>query len=101
MYDLAGVQVLHPPEYLVEEDLDVVRGQVLGGDDDLVQVRLHQLGDEVDFLEKVDVRRLKKREWSVFSKEESSTASSSLDCDKHHLSRKRLFGDSCGKTICK
>ena len=34
--DLAGVQVLHPPEYLVEEDLYVVRGQVLGGDDDLV-----------------------------------------------------------------
>ena len=55
MDDLAGVQVLHPPEYLVEEDLDVVGGQVLGRDDDLVQVRLHQLGDEVDFLEKVDV----------------------------------------------
>ena len=74
--DLAGVQVLHPPEYLVEEDLDVVRGQVLGGDDDLVQVRLHQLRDEVDFLEKVNVRRLKRGE---ISKTESSKASSSLN----------------------
>ena len=60
MYDLACVQVLHSPEDLVEEDLDVVGRQVLGGDDDLVQVGLHQLGDEVDFLEKVDVRRLKR-----------------------------------------
>ena len=59
MYDLAGVEVLDPSEYLVEEDLDVVGREVLGRDDDFVQVRLHQLRDEVDFLEKVDVRRLK------------------------------------------
>ena len=62
MYDLAGVQVLDPPEYLVEEDLDVVCGEVLRRDDDLMQVGLHQLCDEVDFLEKVDVRRLKRGE---------------------------------------
>ena len=88
MDDLAGVQVLHPPEYLVEEDLDVVRGQVLGGDDDLVQVRLHQLRDEVDFLEKVDVRRLKRGE------NQSNRIVKSIviiKCDKHHLSRKRQF----------
>ena len=45
MYDLAGVQVLDPPEYLVEEDLDVVCGEVLRRDDDLMQVGLHQLCD--------------------------------------------------------
>ena len=61
MYDLAGVEVLDPSEYLVEEDLDVVGREVLGRDDDFVQVRLHQLRDEVDFLEKVDVRRLKRK----------------------------------------
>ena len=55
MYDLAGVQVFDTPEYLVEEHLDVVCGEVLGGDDDFVQVRLHQLRYEVDFLEEVDV----------------------------------------------
>ena len=101
MDDLAGVQVLHPPEYLVEEDLDVVRGQVLGGDDDLVQVRLHQLRDEVDFLEKVDVRRLKRGE---ISKTESSKASSSLNAINiicHENGSLRLELDSCGKTICK
>ena len=61
MYDLAGVEVLDPSEYLVEEDLDVVGREVLGRDDDFVQVRLHQLRDEVDFLEKVDVRGVKKK----------------------------------------
>ena len=69
MYDLAGVQVLDPPEYLVEEDLDVVCGEVLRRDDDLVQVRLHQLCDEVDFLEKVDVRRLKRGESQFLSQQ--------------------------------
>ena len=58
MDDLAGVEILDAPEYLVEEHLDVVSTQVLGGDNYFVQVRLHQLGDEVDFLEKVDVRWL-------------------------------------------
>ena len=76
MYDLAGVQVLDPPEYLVEEDLDVVCGEVLGRDDDLVQVRLHQLCDEVDFLEKVDVRRLKRRRKSVSQSTTLSSTSS-------------------------
>ena len=65
----ATVQVLHSPEDLVEEDLDVVGRQVLGGDDDLVQVGLHQLGDEVDFLEKVDVRRLKRGENQFLSQQ--------------------------------
>ena len=55
----AAVEVLHSPEDLVEEDLDVVGGEVLGGHDDLVEITLHEFGDEVDFLEKVNVRRLK------------------------------------------
>ena len=103
MDDLAGVQVLHPPEYLVEEDLDVVRGQVLGGDDDLVQVRLHQLRDEVDFLEKVDVRRLKRGE-NQYKKRSTATSSSSLiaiNIIRHENGSLRLELDSCGKTICK
>ena len=58
------MKVLDSSEYLVEEHLDVVRGELLGGHDDLVQVALHQLGDEVDFLEKVDVRGLKKNDFS-------------------------------------
>ena len=40
----------------------MVRREVLRGDDDFMQIALHQLCDEVDFLEKVDVRGLKKRE---------------------------------------
>ena len=59
--DFWSVKVLDSSEYLVEEHLDVVRGELLGGHDDLVQVALHQLGDEVDFLEKVDVRGLEKK----------------------------------------
>ena len=49
------VKVLDAAEDLVEEHLDVVGGEVLGTDDDLVKVGLHQLCYEVDFLEKVDV----------------------------------------------
>ena len=55
----AAVQVLHSPEDLVEEDLDVVGREMLGGHDDLVEITLHEFGYEVDFLEKVNVRRLK------------------------------------------
>ena len=58
----AAVEVLHSPEDLVEEDLDVVGREMLRGDDDLVEITLHEFGDEVDFLEKVNVRRLKKTE---------------------------------------
>ena len=55
----AAVQVLHSPEDLVEEDLDVVGREMLGGHDDLVEITLHEFCYEVDFLEKVNVRRLK------------------------------------------
>ena len=59
MDDAAAVEVLDAAEDLVEEHLDVVSGEVLGTDDDLVKVGLHQLCYEVDFLEKVDVWGLK------------------------------------------
>ena len=55
----ATVQVLHSPKDLVEEDLDVVGREMLGGHDDLVEITLHEFSYEVDFLEKVNVRRLK------------------------------------------
>ena len=55
----AAVQVLHSPEDLVEEDLDVVGREMLWGHDDLVEITLHEFSYEVDFLEKVNVRRLK------------------------------------------
>ena len=53
------MEVLDTPQDLVEEHLYVVCGEVLGRHDDLVQIALHQLRDEVDFLKKVDVRGLK------------------------------------------
>ena len=56
------MKVLDSSEDLVEEDLDVVGREMLRGDDDLVEITLHEFGDEVDFLEKVNVRRLKKTE---------------------------------------
>ena len=55
----AAVEVLDSPEYLVEENLDVVGREMLRGDDDLVEITLHEFSYEVDFLEKVNVRRLK------------------------------------------
>ena len=58
MDDLGRVQVLNAPQNLVEEYFNVVLGQVLRRDDDLVQVGLHELSDHVDFLKEVDVRRL-------------------------------------------
>ena len=59
MDDSTTVKVLDTSEDLVEEHLDVVGREVLGGDDDFVEVALHQLGNEVDFLKKVDVGGLK------------------------------------------
>ena len=53
------MEVLDTPQDLVEEHLYVVCGEVLGRHDDLMQIALHQLRDEVDFLKKVDVGRLK------------------------------------------
>lgn len=41
MDDFWSVKVLDSSEYLVEEHLDVVRREVLGGDDDFVQIALH------------------------------------------------------------
>ena len=55
------MEVLDTPQDLVEEHLYVVCRQVLGRHDDLVQIALHQLRDEVDFLKKVDVRGLKNK----------------------------------------
>ena len=60
MYDLGRMEILDAPQNLIEEHLDVVGGQMLRGHDDLVEIRLHQLCYEVDLLEKVDVRRLRK-----------------------------------------
>ena len=68
MDDPWAVEVLDTPQDLVEEHLYVVCGEVLGRHDDLVQIALHQLRDEVDFLKKVDVRGLKiKIEFKVIS----------------------------------
>ena len=61
MDDPGAVEVLDAPEDLVEEHLDVVRAEMLRRHDDLVKVALHELGYEVDFLEKVDVGRLKQK----------------------------------------
>ena len=61
MDDSAAVKVLDASEDLVEEDLDVVGREMLRGDDDLVEITLHEFGDEVDFLEKVNVRGLKRK----------------------------------------
>lgn len=54
------MQVLDSSQDLVEEHFDVVRGQVLRGHNDLVQVGLHELSDHVDLLKEVDVRGLQK-----------------------------------------
>ena len=52
------MEVLDSPEDLVQEDFDVVRGEVLGRDDDLVQIALHQFRDHVDLLKIFNGRRL-------------------------------------------
>ena len=59
MDDFGRVQVLDTPENLIQKDLDVVLGQVLRRNDDLVQIGLHELCDHVYLLKEVNVRRLK------------------------------------------
>lgn len=46
-FSLSLFLVLHTSEDLVEEHFDMIRGQVLGRDDDLVEVALHQLRNDV------------------------------------------------------
>ena len=48
MEDLGRVHILEPAQQLVEEELVVLRREVVVGLDDLVQIRLHQLEDHVD-----------------------------------------------------
>lgn len=60
------MQVLDSSQDLVEEHFDVVRGQVLRGHNDLVQVGLHELSDHVDLLKEVDVRGLQKNRSVLF-----------------------------------
>ena len=45
--------VLESPEYLVEEELDVVGGEALVGSDDRLQVCLHQVTHHVYVVEVV------------------------------------------------
>ena len=49
------MDVLEAAEDLVEEVLDVLVGEVLLGVDYAVEVSLHELGDDVDIVEVVDV----------------------------------------------
>ena len=49
--DLGRVHILEPAQQLVEEELVVLRREVVVGLDDLVQIRLHQLEDDVDVAE--------------------------------------------------
>ena len=60
--DFCWMKIRDAAKDLVQEDLDVVRGEVLRWHDDLVKVRLHQLRDHVDLLEEVQMRRLKRKE---------------------------------------
>ena len=50
------VDVLHAPEDLVDEELDVVVGELLRLDD-VVEVRAHEVGDEVEVAELGQSRR--------------------------------------------
>ena len=56
--DARRVEVLDAAQYLVEEELDVVLGEHLRTGDDLVQVGLHELGENVDLVEEVGHGRL-------------------------------------------
>ena len=58
VHDFGRVEVLDPAQQLVEEHLDVVGREVLRRDDDLVQVRLHQLRDHVDLGKVLQLGRL-------------------------------------------
>ena len=57
--DFSWMKILDSTKKLIQEDLDVIRGEMLRWNDDLVQVRLHQFCDHVNLLEKVHVWRLK------------------------------------------
>lgn len=59
MNDLCRMQVLDTPQDLVEKYFDVILRQVLRRNNDLVQVRLHELSDHVNFLKEVNVWRLR------------------------------------------
>jgi hypothetical protein len=41
------IEPLLTPENLVEKDFDVVGGEVLGRDDDLVKITLHKFGNDI------------------------------------------------------
>jgi hypothetical protein len=53
------MKILDSAKKLIQEDLDVIGGEVLRRNDDLVQVGLHQFRDHVNLLEEIHVRRLK------------------------------------------
>jgi hypothetical protein len=53
------MKILDSAKKLIQEDLDVIGGEMLRRNDDLVQVRLHQFRDHVNLLEEVHVWRLK------------------------------------------
>ena len=42
-----AMQIFESAENLIDKDFDVVASQLLRGDDDLVQVGLHQFGEDV------------------------------------------------------
>lgn len=56
--DFCWMKVFDSAKKLVQEDLDMIGREVLRWDDDLVQVRLHQLRDHVDLREEVQMRWL-------------------------------------------
>ena len=80
VHDLGGVEVLDPAQQLVEEHLDVVGREVLRRDDDLVQVRLHQLRDHVDLGKVLQLRRLQR-----WTKKRRLLASGGKKSLIHHL----------------
>lgn len=57
MEDIGSVYVLHPTEQLVEEELVVLRSEVVVGLDDLVEVGFHEFEDDVDVAELAARRR--------------------------------------------
>ena len=57
--DFSWMKILDSAKKLIQEDLDVIGGEVLRRNDDLVQVGLHQFCDHVNLLEEVHVWRLK------------------------------------------
>jgi hypothetical protein len=57
--DLGRVQVLDATQNLVKEYFYMVLRQMLGRNNDLVEIRLHEFSYHVDLLKEVDVWRLK------------------------------------------